>query len=248
MRGQILAYVADKEMGLIATAEGQRLSFRAADWLEVIAPERGMAVECVALDAHRAGQVQLALPEPMAAPPAPPPLAQRPKRKPVLTLLALFLGYYGAHRFYMGAWGWGLVQLLGRPVLVGILLALLPPLGVLLLLGGSRVHHRRIRPLHLDERCGIRCQGADLPGHAAWAVLRLLVRRRHAAARPPGHRGLAGTHARQRGRGIRLHRPVQSRSFTASAAPAGNRYRTKPQIARAARLPPAVSGNAAGRP
>ena len=135
MRGQILAYVADKEMGLIATAEGQRLSFRTADWMEVIPPERGMAVECVALDAHRASQVQLALPEPVAAPPAPPPLAQRPKRKPVLTLLALFLGYYGAHRFYMGAWGLGLLQLLGLPVLVGILFALLPPLGVLLLLG-----------------------------------------------------------------------------------------------------------------
>ena len=135
MRGQILAYVADKEMGLIATAEGQRLSFRTADWMEVIPPERGMAVECVALDAHRASQVQLALPEAVAAPPAPQPLAQRPKRKPVLTLLALFLGYYGAHRFYMGAWGWGLVQLLGLPVLVGILFALLPPLGVLLLLG-----------------------------------------------------------------------------------------------------------------
>ena len=135
MRGQILAYVADKEMGLIATAEGQRLSFRTADWLEVIAPERGMAVECVALDAHRASQVQLALPEAVAVPPAPQPLAQRPKRKPVLTLLALFLGYYGAHRFYMGAWGLGLLQLLGLPVLVGILFALLPPLGVLLLLG-----------------------------------------------------------------------------------------------------------------
>ena len=136
MRGQILAYVADKEMGLIATAEGQRLSFRAADWLEVIAPERGMALECVALDAHRAGQVQLALPEPVVAPPAPPPLAQRPKRKPVLTLLALFLGYYGAHRFYMGAWGWGLLQLLGLPVLGGILFALLPPLGTLVLFAG----------------------------------------------------------------------------------------------------------------
>ena len=135
MRGQILAYVADKEMGLIATAEGQRLSFRTADWMEVIPPERGMAVECVALDAHRASQVQLALPEAVAVPPAPQPLAQRPKRKPVLTLLALVLGFYGAHRFYMGAWGLGLLQLLGLPVLVGILFALLPPLGVLLLLG-----------------------------------------------------------------------------------------------------------------
>ena len=141
MRGQILAYVADKEMGLIATAEGQRRSFRTADWMEVIPPERGMAVECVALDAHRASQVQLALPEPStaAAPPAvnaPPPLALRPKRKPVITLLALFLGFYGAHRFYMGAWGWGLLQLLGLPVLGGILFALLPPLGTLVLFAG----------------------------------------------------------------------------------------------------------------
>jgi len=125
MRGQILAYVADKEMGLIATAEGQRLSFRAADWLEVIAPERGMAVECVALDAHRAGQVQLALPEPVAL---------RPKRKPVITLLTMFLGAFGAHRFYMGAWGWGLLQLLGLPVVLAVLFALLPPLAALLYL------------------------------------------------------------------------------------------------------------------
>ena len=60
------------------------------------------------------------------------PLAQRPKRKPVITLLALFLGVFGAHRFYMGSWGWGLLQLLGVPVVIGILAALLPPLGGLL--------------------------------------------------------------------------------------------------------------------
>ena len=66
------------------------------------------------------------------AAPAQPPLAQRPKRKPVLTLLALFLGFFGAHRFYMGSWGWGLVQLLGVPLVVGLFMALLPPLGGLL--------------------------------------------------------------------------------------------------------------------
>jgi len=126
-------------MGLIVTPDGQRLSFRGGDWLEAIAPERGMAVEFTAIEGDRARQVQLALPEPAAAPappPAPattlPPLAQRPKRKPVLTLLALFLGFFGAHRFYMGSWGWGLVQLLGVPMVIGIFMALLPPLGGLL--------------------------------------------------------------------------------------------------------------------
>lgn len=137
VRGQILAYVADSQMGLIVTPDGQRLSFRGADWLEALAPERGMAVECTVIEGNRARQVQLALPEPAAAPsmpaaPAQPPLAQRPKRKPVLTLLALFAGFFGAHRFYMGSWGWGLVQLLGVPMVIGIFMALLPPLGGLL--------------------------------------------------------------------------------------------------------------------
>lgn len=50
----------------------------------------------------------------------------------MVTLLALFLGFFGAHRFYMGAWGWGLVQLLGVPMVIGILFALVPPLGGLL--------------------------------------------------------------------------------------------------------------------
>ncbi len=142
MKGQILAYVADKEMGLIATAEGQRVSFRAMDWLEVLPPERGMNVEFEVDENQRAHNIQLALPDTASRPASANanastgttelPLAQRPKRKPVITLLALFLGVFGAHRFYMGSWGWGLLQLLGVPVVIGILAALLPPLGGLL--------------------------------------------------------------------------------------------------------------------
>ena len=140
MKGQILAYVADNQMGLTATAEGQRVSFRTIDWLEVLPPERGMSVEFDIRDNQRAHNIQLALPD-AAAPLSSTgahagstelPLAQRPKRKPVITLLALFLGVFGAHRFYMGSWGWGLLQLLGVPVVIGILAALLPPLGGLL--------------------------------------------------------------------------------------------------------------------
>ena len=58
--------------------------------------------------------------------------ALQPKRKPVITLLTLFLGIFGAHRFYMGAWGWCLVQLLAVPLFIGVLVALLPALGGLL--------------------------------------------------------------------------------------------------------------------
>ena len=100
-----------------------------------------MAVSFMLDSESRPRQVQLALPDPMPtaapaapipAPPSGPPLALRPKRKPVVTLLALFLGFFGAHRFYMGAWGWGLVQLLGVPRVIGIVFALVPPLGGLL--------------------------------------------------------------------------------------------------------------------
>ena len=38
--------------------------------------------------------------------------AQGLKSKPVATLLGIFLGGFGAHKFYMGSWGWGIVYLL----------------------------------------------------------------------------------------------------------------------------------------
>jgi TM2 domain-containing membrane protein YozV len=133
MRGQILVFNDQKQAGAIATADGQRYLFHINDWQDVLPPERGMAVDFTPGDGTRAHHVQLALPESMpAAEPTATPPAPRPKRKPVLTLLALFLGYFGAHRFFMGAWGWGLVQLLGVPLVLGMLLAVLPPLGGLL--------------------------------------------------------------------------------------------------------------------
>ena len=136
MRGQILVFNEQKEVGAIATDDGRRFLFHVKDWQDVVPPERGMAVSFM-LDADgRARQAQLALPDAVATPastlPSAQPLAQRPKRKPIITLLALFLGIFGAHRFYMGAWGWGLVQLLAVPLVIGILMALLPPLGGLM--------------------------------------------------------------------------------------------------------------------
>ena len=136
MRGQILVFNEQKEVGAIITEDGRRFLFHINDWEDVVPPGPGMAASFM-LDADgRARQLQLALPDSSptasAAPPSAPALALRAKRKPVITLLALFLGFFGAHRFYMGAWGWGLVQLLGVPVVIGILFALLPTLGGLL--------------------------------------------------------------------------------------------------------------------
>ena len=135
MRGQILVFNEQKQAGAIATVDGQRFLFHISDWQDVVPPEYGMAVVFTSSENNRARQVQLALPESIATRTAQAtPLAQRPKRKPVLTLLALFLGIFGAHRFYMGAWGWGLMQSLGFLLLSAILGALLPPLAGLLYL------------------------------------------------------------------------------------------------------------------
>lgn len=136
MRGQILVFNELKEAGAIVATDGQRFLFHARDWQDVVAPEGGMSVEFKLNDNNRAQQVQLALPQRAnaLAVQTTTPLAQRPKSKAVLTLLTLFLGFFGAHRFYMGAWGWGLVQSAGMLLLMAILALLLPPLAGLLYL------------------------------------------------------------------------------------------------------------------
>ena len=136
LRGQILVINAQQEAGAIVMADGQRFLFHLREWQDLLPPERGMAVEFTLGEDQRGRQVRLAPPEPIhaGAAPAPIPLAQKPKRKAVLTLATLFLGVFGAHRFYMGAWGWGLAQVLGLLLLGGILGALLPALGTLLFL------------------------------------------------------------------------------------------------------------------
>jgi len=135
VRGQILVFSEQKEAGAIAASDGQRFLFHIRNWQDIVPPERGMAVDFTLDEDNRPQKIQLALPDRAAIPAAKAmPLAQQPKRKPVLTLLALFLGIFGAHRFYMGAWGWGLVQSLGLVVLSAILGALVPSLAGLLYL------------------------------------------------------------------------------------------------------------------
>lgn len=139
MRGQILVFNEQKEAGAILSDNGRRFLFHVSDWEDVVPPDRGMTVSFMVDADGRPRQVQLAPPKSTGAaaevssmPAAASLFALQPKRKPVITLLTLFLGIFGAHRFYMGAWGWGLVQLLAVPLFIGVLVALLPALGGLL--------------------------------------------------------------------------------------------------------------------
>lgn len=115
MKGQILVFNDEKQLGAVVTADGRRFVFGAADWKDAVPPQRGMAVEFEMAEDNRAQNIYLALPESAMRQDASVqvvPLVQKPKRKSTLTLLTIFLGGLGAHKFYMGAWGWGLVYVL----------------------------------------------------------------------------------------------------------------------------------------
>ncbi|RMW95429.1 NINE protein [Allofranklinella schreckenbergeri] len=143
MQGLILVFNEQKQVGAIATPNGQRYLFPIKDWQEELSlPERGLKVEFDPGENNRAYNVRLALPDiapshsaqptsPIHAPVEVVQIAQqphvfKPKKKSVLTLLGLFLGAYGAHKFYLGAWGWGILYVLGGTFLT--VLTIIEPL------------------------------------------------------------------------------------------------------------------------
>lgn len=148
MQGLILVFNDQKQVGAIATQDGQRYQFPIKDWQEELAtPERGLKVEFDVGEDNCARNIRLALPDspaPMSAASTQEPMqtahspirneqiALKPKKKSILTLLGVFLGAFGAHKFYLGAWGWGIVYILALIILVG--LTALHPLFELLLL------------------------------------------------------------------------------------------------------------------
>lgn len=48
----------------------------------------------------------------------------RSKNKATATLMAMFLGIFGGHKFYMGSWGWGIVYLLTFWLIIPILITI----------------------------------------------------------------------------------------------------------------------------
>lgn len=110
MKGQILDYSLQKNMGVISTPEGDRYAFSGAQWHGPTAPNRGLWVDFeangrLALDVYPALGMTPSLSTQMQT------YAQSQKKKSHLTLWSFFLGGAGAHKFYMGAWGWGIVYL-----------------------------------------------------------------------------------------------------------------------------------------
>lgn len=103
MKGRILGFDENKQIGLLRGDDGNRYPFKKEEWQDNDSiPTSGLEVDFsaennIAKDIYPIYQVsQVKITE---------------KSKATTTLLSLFLGAFGAHKFYYGAWGWGIVYL-----------------------------------------------------------------------------------------------------------------------------------------
>ena len=136
MRGQVLGVDRRTGEGQVAGEDGLRYAFAPTDWATVGEPAVGLLVDFEP-DRDRAlalfpvpGSVPVPLPvSGPASGPGPlargaPPVPGTDRDKLVAALLAFFLGIFGAHRFYLGRNGSGVVMLLLTLSAVGTLFSL----------------------------------------------------------------------------------------------------------------------------
>ena len=107
MKGQILNYTAQTQSGVIAGNDGKRYTFAASEWKDTIPPARGMNVDFEVQE----GEAK-AIYRAMGCCSA----VMSEKNKIVAGVLAILLGWLGAHKFYLGYIGPGLVFLLTNTV------------------------------------------------------------------------------------------------------------------------------------
>ncbi len=140
MKGHILDFTVQTNSGIISGDDNQRYTFQGADWMEQDPPRRGMPVDFATIG-DQATQIYAAL----GARPASSYQARSGtggglgvsvggKSKVAAGLLAIFLGWLGIHKFYLGYTTPGIMMLvLG---IVGIATAILI-VGAFILLGVS---------------------------------------------------------------------------------------------------------------
>jgi TM2 domain-containing membrane protein YozV len=125
MNGQILDYSVPDNKGTISGQDGNRYYFAGAEWKGSGVPARGMSVDFEA-DGQDARSVYIALGSAASA---------GSKDKIAAGLLAVFLGWLGIHKFYLGFTGPGLVFLLINTIGLAVtwLLLFLPNIVVCLI-------------------------------------------------------------------------------------------------------------------
>ena len=125
MKGYILNYSVQSNSGIISGDDNQRYNFSGADWMDSESPRRGMQVDFEAVG-NQAAQIYMAIG--IAAPYTygANPIASYSKSKIAAGLLAIFLGWLGIHKFYLGYTAPGIILLLCGTI--GWLLFFIPPI------------------------------------------------------------------------------------------------------------------------
>ncbi len=103
MQGRVLYYIAQTESGVITGSDGKRYTFVASEWKDTVPPTRGLNVD---FDIQE-GEVKAIY---RALRCCSGVLSE--KNKIVAGVLAILLGWLGAHKFYLGYTVPGLVYLL----------------------------------------------------------------------------------------------------------------------------------------
>lgn len=105
MKGQILDYSVQSNSGTISGVDGNRYAFAGSEWKGTGVPMRGTNVD-FEVDDKNAKSVYVAIGSTTAG----------SKNKVAAGLLAILLGGWGVHKFYLGFTGPGLVFLLVNTV------------------------------------------------------------------------------------------------------------------------------------
>lgn len=141
MKGYVLDYSVQAGVGVITADDGNRYEFAGTEWRDSSFPIRGSRVDFDVRDGVAVAVYNNVLPigvqtepddypEPSNAtyptyPVAPYLHEHSGKSRYAAAILAILLGGFGIHKFYLGAWGWGLIYLLFSwtfvPAFVGII-------------------------------------------------------------------------------------------------------------------------------
>ena len=105
MKGQVLDFSIQTNSGVISGDDGKRYSFTGAEWRESTPPARGARVD---FDAQKSDAKDIYR-SPVTA-------SSSGKSKVAAGLLAIFLGGWGIHKFYLGYTAPGLVFLLTNTI------------------------------------------------------------------------------------------------------------------------------------
>lgn len=104
MKGKILDFSIQSNSGAISGEDGKRYNFNGTDWKGDSHPARGMSVD-FSVEDNQAKEVYLAVSQ-----------TASDKNKTTAGLLAIFLGGWGVHKFYLGYTVPGIIFLLTNTI------------------------------------------------------------------------------------------------------------------------------------